>query len=104
MNKNGWPAPALFRAGGNTGGVVPRPPRAHGSGLLPAMVLLVLVGAGSLGAQAGAGEAEAAETMRLTVDEAVKLALENNLSLQTGAIALDTKRRANDLVWNQFLP
>jgi outer membrane protein TolC len=115
MNKNGWPA--LFRAGADTGGAG----RPRGSGLLPAILLLVLVGAGSLGAQAGAGEAAPAttqasadgdsaagprstETMRLTVDEAVKLALENNLSLQTGAIALDTKRRANDLVWNQFLP
>jgi outer membrane protein TolC len=42
--------------------------------------------------------------MRLTVEEAVKLALKNNLSLQAGAIALDTKKRASDLVWNQFLP
>jgi outer membrane protein TolC len=38
------------------------------------------------------------------VDEAVDLALRNNLSLQAGAIALDTKKRASDLVWNQFLP
>jgi outer membrane protein TolC len=42
--------------------------------------------------------------MRLTVEEAVELALKNNLSLQTGALTLDTARRANDLVWNQFLP
>jgi outer membrane protein TolC len=42
--------------------------------------------------------------MRLTVDEAVGLALRNNLSLQAGAVALDTKKRASDLVWNQFLP
>jgi outer membrane protein TolC len=42
--------------------------------------------------------------MRLTVEEAVELALKNNLSLQAGAITLDTKKRANDLVWNQFLP
>jgi outer membrane protein TolC len=42
--------------------------------------------------------------MRLTVEEAVELALKNNLSLQTGAINLDTKKRASDLVWNQFLP
>jgi outer membrane protein TolC len=38
------------------------------------------------------------------VDEAVDLALKNNLPLQAAAIALDTKRRKSDLVWNQFLP
>jgi outer membrane protein TolC len=74
---------------------------------------LALAGA-SLGAQtAGGGNVaesaagtpgEEAERMRLTVEEAVDLALKNNLSLQSGAVALDTKRRANDLVWNQFLP
>jgi outer membrane protein TolC len=32
------------------------------------------------------------------------LALRHNLTLQSGAIALDTKKRKSDLVWNQFLP
>jgi outer membrane protein TolC len=62
----------------------------------------------SLGAQtaggADAAPAESVERMRLTVDEAAALALRNNLSLQAGAVALDTKKRASDLVWNQFLP
>jgi outer membrane protein TolC len=38
------------------------------------------------------------------MEEAVELALQNNLALQGEAIALDTKKRASDLVWNQFLP
>jgi outer membrane protein TolC len=42
--------------------------------------------------------------MRLTVDQAVGMALRSNLSLQAEAISLDTKKRASDLVWNQFLP
>jgi outer membrane protein TolC len=40
----------------------------------------------------------------LTVDEAVDLAIKNNLALQAGAVSLDTKKRKSDLVWNQFLP
>jgi outer membrane protein TolC len=39
-----------------------------------------------------------------TADQAVSMALKNNLSLQSGAITLDTKKRKSDLVWNQFLP
>ncbi|MDR1443454.1 MAG: TolC family protein, partial [Treponema sp.] len=89
MNKNGWPAP--FRAAGLSNGLRP--------GLLAVMLAL----AGFLGAQTGEG-AGPEGAMRLTVEEAVELALESNLSLQAGAITLDTKKRANDLVWNQFLP
>jgi outer membrane protein TolC len=48
--------------------------------------------------------AQSAEKTRLTVDEAVALAFKNNLSLQSGAVTLDTKKRKSDLVWNQFLP
>jgi outer membrane protein TolC len=65
------------------------------------IVVPLLWGAASLGAQTGA---ESAPPTRLTVEEAVELALKNSLSLQAGALSLDTKRRANDLVWNQFLP
>jgi outer membrane protein TolC len=45
-----------------------------------------------------------AEVRRITVDEAVELAVKNNLSLERERIALDTTKRASDLVWNQFLP
>jgi outer membrane protein TolC len=44
------------------------------------------------------------EKIRLSPDEAVSIALKNNLSLQSGALTLDTKKRKSDLVWNQFLP
>jgi outer membrane protein TolC len=80
----------------------------------PAVWLLIavpLLGPGlPLGAQAAvpgaqaAAEAEDPPRMRLTVEDAVKLALRDNLALQAGIIALDTKKRASDLVWNQFLP
>jgi outer membrane protein TolC len=84
------------------------------------LLIALLGGTASLGAQTGAAGTSQAGTaapdaalnaalneapkMRLTVEEAVELALKNNLSLQAGAIALDTKKRASDLVWNQFLP
>ncbi|GHV76612.1 RND efflux system, hypothetical protein, NodT [Spirochaetia bacterium] len=41
---------------------------------------------------------------RITPDEAVDLAIKNNLSLESSRVALDTKKRKSDLVWNQFLP
>ncbi|MDR2747269.1 MAG: TolC family protein, partial [Treponema sp.] len=92
MRGNGWPGSG------------------PGSRVWPAALLLIaipLLGGGAfLGAQTeGArGEGEGPPRMRLTVEEAVDLALKNNLSLQAGAITLDTKKRASDLVWNQFLP
>ncbi|MDR0452870.1 MAG: TolC family protein, partial [Treponema sp.] len=41
---------------------------------------------------------------RISADEAVDLALQNNLSLESSRVALDVKKRKSDLVWNQFLP
>ncbi|MBO5236870.1 MAG: TolC family protein [Spirochaetaceae bacterium] len=40
----------------------------------------------------------------LTVDEAVAYATENSKTLKSSAIDLEIKKRASDLVWNQFLP
>ncbi|MDR0622886.1 MAG: TolC family protein [Treponema sp.] len=40
----------------------------------------------------------------MSPDEAVELAVKNNLGLESERIALDTKKRKSDLVWNQFLP
>ncbi|MDR0644125.1 MAG: TolC family protein [Treponema sp.] len=42
--------------------------------------------------------------MKITPDEAVDLAIKNNLSLQSTAVDLDTKKRQSDLRWNQFIP
>ncbi|MDR0720303.1 MAG: TolC family protein [Treponema sp.] len=44
------------------------------------------------------------EKMPLTPESAVELAIRNNLSLESSRVDLDTKKRASDLVWNQFLP
>ena len=44
------------------------------------------------------------QTLRLSPREAVDLAIRNNLALENARIELDTKRRRNELVWNQFLP
>lgn len=41
---------------------------------------------------------------KISVDEAVSLALQNNLSLQVSQVTLDKKKRPADLAWNQFLP
>jgi outer membrane protein TolC len=48
--------------------------------------------------------ASAPDTRRLTADDAVKLAIQHNLSLESARLTLDTKKRKSDLVWNQFLP
>ncbi|MDR1837691.1 MAG: TolC family protein, partial [Treponema sp.] len=47
---------------------------------------------------------EAAQPMRLSPDEAVELALKNNLSLESSRTSLDTRRRASQYSWNQFIP
>jgi outer membrane protein TolC len=40
----------------------------------------------------------------LTVDEAVRIAMDNNLSLRRNAIDLGTRKRAADRSWNSLLP
>jgi len=42
--------------------------------------------------------------IKLSPDEAVNLALKNNLSLESSRTDLSTKKRASDLSWNQFIP
>jgi len=56
-------------------------------------ILLGMVISGSLYAQ-----------VRLTPDEAVEMALKNNLSLESARASSGTKKRASDLSWNQFIP
>ncbi|MDR3325574.1 MAG: TolC family protein [Spirochaetaceae bacterium] len=45
-----------------------------------------------------------AQKRHLSVDEAVSLAIANNLGLESNRVDLNTKKRASNLVWNQFLP
>ena len=47
---------------------------------------------------------EAAQPMRLSPDEAVELALRSNLSLESSRNSLETRRRASQYSWNQFIP
>jgi outer membrane protein TolC len=85
--------------------------------LFPAMTLVfALFFCGAAGAQEGSsggsppggsssGGAQTEKPLtRLGPDEAVDLAIKNNLTLASSAIDLDTKKRASDLVWNLFLP
>lgn len=62
-------------------------------------ILIVLSGAG---AQAVSGR-DSGELV-LTVEEAVQIALNNNLSLERNAIDLGGKRRAADRSWNTLIP
>ena len=50
--------------------------------------------------QAPAGK----ESILVTPDKAVDMAIKNNLSLESARLTLDVKKRKSDLVWNQFLP
>jgi len=45
-----------------------------------------------------------ADPLVLTIDKAVKLALENNLGLKSSKIDVEMKKRASDLSWNRFIP
>jgi len=54
---------------------------------------------------AGLQAQEAEKTpVKVTLDEAVNLAIKNNLSLESSRTSLSTKKRASDLSWNQFIP
>ncbi|GHT75247.1 hypothetical protein FACS1894124_6340 [Spirochaetia bacterium] len=69
-----------------------------------------MVTAGAFAQAAGAAPSGAAgpagpdTVRRITPDEAVDLAIRNNLSLESARITLDTKKRKSSFVWNQFLP
>ena len=47
---------------------------------------------------------ESENVINLTVDEAVKLALENNVSVKTSELALDLKKRQKNSSWNSVSP
>ncbi|MDR0411021.1 MAG: TolC family protein [Treponema sp.] len=55
-------------------------------------------------AQEEADVSSTAPVMNITPDEAVELAIKNNLSLQSSLVEVDTKKRKADLRWNQFIP
>jgi len=55
-------------------------------------------------AQEAAQAQEKAPPVRLSPDEAVKIAVKNNLELESSRATSATKRRASNLSWNQFIP
>lgn len=61
----------------------------------PALCAVLLFLAGSVSAQ---------ETMRLSPDEAVELAIQNNLGLKREQAGNEAKKRAFDLRWNTLIP
>jgi len=60
------------------------------------LALIVLVSA--------ALQAQESAPIKLSLNEAVTLAVRNNLSLESSRLGLETKKRASDLSWNQFIP
>ncbi|MDR2718947.1 MAG: TolC family protein [Treponema sp.] len=49
-------------------------------------------------------QAQKSEALRINPDQAVDMAIKNNLSLESARISSTTKKRASDLSWNQFIP
>jgi outer membrane protein TolC len=84
----------------------PRPYRADiqrkqgKSAVLPAFLLGLLLAA--LPDRTAAQETP--PVMQLTPDDAVSLAVKNNLNLQKAGISVETLRRKSELSWNQFIP
>jgi len=58
----------------------------------------------AVGFLAWAGGTLGAEPLSLTVDQAVDLAVKNNLTLKGEALQLEAKQRSRDLSWNAFIP
>ena len=67
--------------------------------LSPGIFLCALLGYGSINAFG-----QSSEPVYISPDIAVEIAIRNNLGLESSRVALDTKKRASDLVWNQFIP
>jgi len=44
------------------------------------------------------------QTLRINPDEAVEKAIKSNLGLESARVTANTKKRASDLSWNQFIP
>jgi outer membrane protein TolC len=51
-----------------------------------------------------AEKASPSEPIRISPDEAVERAIKNNLGLESARVTTNTKKRASNLSWNQFIP
>ncbi len=67
-------------------------------------VLLTAILIAEPGSRLFAQNPGAANPMTLTLDQAVSLALENNIQLQSAAVDVRMKKRARDNAWNVFIP
>ena len=67
-------------------------------------VWLVAGAAAALTGEEAASKATEPKPVTLTVDQAVDLALENNIQLTSAGIDLRMKKRDADFAWNSFLP
>ena len=54
--------------------------------------------------QDSSGNPQAESMQRISADQAVDMAIKNNLHLEAARIGLDIKQRRADLVWNEYLP
>ncbi len=61
-------------------------------------ILFIVIAAAILSGAVGA------ETLTLTVDQAVEMAVAQNLGLKQAGIDVRTRKRAKDTAWNAFLP
>ena len=68
------------------------------------LTMIVLVSANLHAQSDSSSETPGAPVRRLTPDEAVELAIKNNLSIESSRINMETKRRASSLAWNQLIP
>jgi outer membrane protein TolC len=66
------------------------------------LALWVLLGAAAV--PAAFGQESPPAVRRITPDEAVDMALRNNLSLESSRVSTETKKRKADLSWNRFIP
>jgi outer membrane protein TolC len=65
---------------------------------------LLLYSAVAVFAQNTGQGASASPVRHLTIDEAVSLAVQNNLTIESAGITLGKTKRQSDLFWNQFFP
>ena len=79
------------------------------SALIAAMLLCATVTAQEAPVQGAPVQGTSAQgtevqPLALSIDEAVERAIRSNLSLESSRTSVETKRRASDLSWNQFIP
>ncbi|MCL2410556.1 MAG: TolC family protein [Treponema sp.] len=68
--------------------------------VIPFCIVMMILLTAKLQAQ----EIQGQQPMHLSPDQAVELAIRSNLSLESSRVNLETRRRASQLSWNQFLP